>query len=60
MNDMSERVFTFLFTDMEDSTRLWADFAAEMPGVLERHDTFLNDAITAEGGTVVKHTGDGV
>ncbi len=60
MNDISERVVTFLFTDMEDSTRLWADFAAEMPGVMERHDAFLNDAITAEGGTVIKHTGDGM
>ena len=36
------------------------DFAAEMPGVLERHDAFLERAITAEGGTVVKHTGDGI
>jgi predicted ATPase/class 3 adenylate cyclase len=60
MNDMSQRVFTFLFTDMEDSTRLWADFAAEMPGVLERHDAVLNDAITGEGGAIVKHTGDGI
>ena len=40
MNDMSQRVFTFLFTDMEDSTRLWADFADQMPDVLERNDSF--------------------
>ena len=60
MNDMSQRVITFLFTDMEDSTRLWADFADQMPDVLERHDAFLIAAITAEGGAVIKHTGDGM
>ncbi len=57
---MSQHVLTFLFTDMEDSTRLWADFAAAMPVVLERHDELLDSAITAEGGTVIKHTGDGI
>jgi predicted ATPase/class 3 adenylate cyclase len=60
MNDEAQRVFTFFFTDMDDSTRLWADFASAMPGVLERHDAFLEAAITAEGGAVVKHTGDGM
>ena len=45
MNDEAQRVFTFFFTDMDDSTRLWADFASAMPGVLERHDAFLEAAI---------------
>ena len=60
MSDQSERMFTFFFTDMEDSTRLWADFAPAMPGVMERHDAFLEAAIEAESGAVIRHTGDGM
>jgi predicted ATPase/class 3 adenylate cyclase len=50
----------FLFTDIEGSTRLWADHRAEMPAALARHDELLSDAVRAAGGQVFKHTGDGV
>ncbi len=56
----SQQLHTFFFTDMEDSTRLWADFPEAMPEVLQRHDVVLETAIEADGGAVVKHTGDGI
>ena len=51
---------TFLFTDIEESTRLWADFPDAMPGALELHDAILDEAVARHGGTVLKRTGDGV
>jgi predicted ATPase/class 3 adenylate cyclase len=50
---------TFLFTDVEGSTRLWEELPEAMPGALARHDAILRDAIEAHGGFVVKTTGDG-
>jgi predicted ATPase/class 3 adenylate cyclase len=52
--------FTFLFTDIEGSTTLWEQRAAEMRAALERHDTILRQAIEASSGRVVKTTGDGM
>lgn len=51
---------TFLFTDLEGSTRLWEEHPDEMQGALARHDAILRDVIEAHGGMVVKSTGDGV
>jgi len=50
---------TFLFTDLEGSTRLWEEHRAEMHGALARHDEILRDAIETHGGVIVKTTGDG-
>jgi predicted ATPase/class 3 adenylate cyclase len=50
---------TFLFTDVEGSTRLWEEHPDAMQGALARHDEILRDAIAAYGGHVVKTTGDG-
>lgn len=55
---MTEQVFTFLFTDIEGSTRLWERDAGFMSGVLARHDTILHDAIKTCGGQVFKTIGD--
>jgi predicted ATPase/class 3 adenylate cyclase/Tfp pilus assembly protein PilF len=52
--------FTFLFTDIEGSTLLWEQRAAEMRTALERHDAILRDAVEASRGRVVKTTGDGM
>ncbi len=49
---------TFLFTDIEGSTRLWEQFPDAMRPALERHDTLLRQAIEAEGGYVFKTVGD--
>ena len=51
---------TFLFTDLEVSTRLWEQEPEAMRGALARHDEILRDEVAARGGRVVKGTGDGV
>ena len=51
---------TFLFTDLEGSTRRWEQFPQAMPAALGRHDAILRTAIEGNGGTVVKTTGDGM
>src|SRR4249919_271686 len=50
---------TFLFTDVEGSTRLWEDHPEVMHDVLARHDEIVRGAIESHGGYVVKTTGDG-
>lgn len=49
---------TFLFTDIEGSTRLWHDHAAAMPAAYARHDAILRNAAADEGGVVYKTVGD--
>src|SRR5215216_522705 len=49
---------TFLFTDIEGSTRLWEQRPVEMQAALSRHDAVLRQAIEAHGGYVFKTTGD--
>jgi predicted ATPase len=51
---------TFLFTDIEASTRAWEHQPAVMSLALARHDELLQMAVKSAGGTVFKHTGDGV
>jgi predicted ATPase/class 3 adenylate cyclase len=51
---------TFLFTDLEGSTRLWEQHPSAMRPALERHDALLREAVEQRGGTVVKTTGDGL
>ncbi len=50
---------TFLFTDIEGSTRLWEERAAEMRGALAEHDAIVRGAIDAHGGYVFSTGGDG-
>jgi class 3 adenylate cyclase/tetratricopeptide (TPR) repeat protein len=51
---------TFLFTDIEGSTRLWDAFPDDMRVALSIHDRIVTDAVTRNGGHVVKNTGDGI
>ena len=53
-------VVTFLFTDVEGSTRRWENDASAMRAALSAHDDVLRSAIEAQGGFMFKHTGDGV
>jgi class 3 adenylate cyclase len=50
---------TFLFTDLESSTRLWEQHPTAMKAALARHDEILRHAVEAVGGRVVKGRGDG-
>jgi predicted ATPase len=51
---------TFLFTDIEGSTRRWEDDPEAMRAALVLHDEVLESAVDAHGGWLFKHTGDGV
>ena len=53
-------VVTFLFTDVEGSTRRWEADADGMRKALAAHDEVLRSAIEGHGGWLFKHTGDGV
>ena len=53
-------VVTFLFTDVEGSTRRWENDADGMRAAMAAHDEVLRSAIEAHGGFLFKHTGDGV
>ena len=53
-------VVTFLFTDIEGSTRRWEADADAMRAALLAHDEVLRTAIEAHGGFLFSHTGDGV
>jgi predicted ATPase/class 3 adenylate cyclase len=49
---------TFLFTDIEGSTRLWEEQPEAMRLALARHDALLREAIEQYGGVVFKTVGD--
>ena len=51
---------TFLFTDVEGSTRRWEADADGMSEALAAHDEVLRSAVEVHGGWLFKHTGDGV
>jgi class 3 adenylate cyclase len=51
---------TFLFTDIEGSTRRWETDADGTRQALAAHDEVLRKAIEAHGGWLFKHAGDGV
>ena len=53
-------VVTFLFTDVEGSTRRWEADADGMRAALAAHDRVLRSAIEAHDGFLFSHTGDGV
>ena len=53
-------VVTFLFTDIEGSTRRWEADVAAMRAALAEHDDVLRAAIEGHGGWLFKHTGDGM
>src|SRR6201997_4603821 len=53
-------VVTFLFTDIEGSTRRWEADADAMRVALAAHDEVLRTAVEGHGGWLFKHTGDGV
>jgi len=51
---------TFLFTDIEGSTRRWEADAEAMRMALETHNRVLREAVAAHDGTVFNYTGDGI
>lgn len=53
-------VVTFLFTDIEGSTRRWESDADAMRQALAAHDDVMRETVAAHDGWLFKHTGDGV
>jgi len=51
---------TFLFTDIEGSSRLWERDPARMQVALARHDTLARRNVVDHDGSIVKMTGDGM
>ncbi len=51
---------TFLFTDIEGSTERWQDDELAMSQALAGHDSTIRSVVDVHGGSVFKHTGDGV
>src|SRR5438034_5266241 len=49
---------TFLFTDIEASTRLWETQREAMTEALPRHDALLRQCIESRGGHIFKTAGD--
>jgi len=59
MAELPSGTVTFLFTDLEGSTRLWEEHPDAMRTALARHDELVSNAVEARGGYLVKSTGDG-
>ncbi len=53
-----EGTVTFLFTDIEGSTRGWAEHGDRFGAALERHDRIVRGALDARGGYVFATAGD--
>src|SRR5678815_1090831 len=57
-NPLPSGTVTFLFTDIEGSTRLAQEHPQEMPELLARHNAILNQAIDLYHGFVFRIVGD--
>ncbi|MEY2400682.1 MAG: hypothetical protein QOJ08_793 [Ilumatobacteraceae bacterium] len=51
---------TFVFTDIEGSTERWQQDELAMSAALASHDLTIRSVVDRHGGSVFKHTGDGV
>ena len=50
---------TFLFTDVEGSTRLWETYPEAMRTALARHDQLIEQTVALNGGQLVRPRGEG-
>src|SRR3990172_610044 len=60
MNSLPTGTVTFLFTDVEGSTRLVQELGGKWTTVVEDHDRLLRTAVEGNGGVVVRFEGDAV
>ncbi len=58
MGSLPNGTVTFLFTDIEDSTRLAQQYPEAIAGLLARHRAILNQAIEGHGGYIFQIVGD--
>ena len=59
MPELPEGVVTFVFTDVEGSTRLWEDAPESMMAALNHHDDIIESVIGRHRGVSVKPRGEG-
>lgn len=59
MSPLPDGTVTFLLTDIEGSTRLWAEDATAMRAALERHDALAAACFVRHEGALVKARGEG-
>jgi len=50
---------TFMFTDVEDSTRMWEQYPEQMRAAMVRHDALIESAVEQQTGLVVRPRGEG-
>ena len=58
MGKLPSGTVTFLFTDIEGSTKLAQEFPDALPALLARHNNILNKVIEAQNGYVFRVAGD--
>lgn len=59
MSDLPDGVVTFLFTDVEGSTRLWQDAPEVMAQALRIHDVVIEEAARSNNGVHIGARGEG-
>ena len=60
MSSLPTGTLTFLFTDIEGSTKLWEAHPEVMRAAVARHDALLRQAVADNNGNLFKTTGDGI
>src|ERR687885_2024957 len=59
VSDLPTGTVTFLFTDVEGSTRSWEQSPEAMGRALARHDEIIEQAVARHGGALVRPRGEG-
>src|SRR3712207_3080035 len=59
MTDLPTGIVTFLFTDVQGSTRLWEEAPEATHAPLIRHDALIEALVAQHGGQVVRPRGEG-
>ena len=55
MSDIPTGTVTFLFTDIEGSTKRWEEYPQQMQAALARHDTIYRGFLTQSSPTGTSH-----
>jgi class 3 adenylate cyclase/tetratricopeptide (TPR) repeat protein len=59
MTELPSGTVTFLFTDVQDSSRLWEQYPAAMNRALAQHDDLIESLARQHNGTLVRPRGEG-
>ncbi|MGB8646152.1 MAG: AAA family ATPase, partial [Anaerolineae bacterium] len=59
MSNLPSGIVTFLFTDIEGSTRLWEQHPDAMRQAMTRHDVLIEETVARDAGHIVRPRGEG-